>query len=382
MREYPPRVPRRQLRLQLECSASAGQRVALEARPAAVFEHLRGRRALVVLDNCEHVIDAAAEFVRALLTACPQVTVLATSRQSLGVEGEQVLPVPPMAVPDDHDRPVAELINYDGVALFVERACAMVPRFRLTDDNQADVVRLCRRVDGLPLAIELAATRMRVLSPAQIADRLTEGLALLTIGARTAPPRQQTLRATIDWSFELCSAAERDVWARASVFAGSFDLEAAEHVCGGDAVLDPIHGLVDKSVLVREAGDGDVARFRMLEPLREYGNEQLVRSGQAHEAARAHRDWFDRLTERADADWVSPRQVAWIDRMRRDQANLRAALDWSTSTPGEAEVALRMAMRVNEYWALRGLTVEARTWLDRALAAVPSDHPDGLAHCA
>ncbi|WP_436502003.1 ATP-binding protein [Actinokineospora sp. HUAS TT18] len=339
----------------------------------AVFEHLRGRRSLVVLDNCEHVVDAAAEFVRALLTECRQVTVLATSRQSLGVAGERVLPVPPLAVPDDPDRPVRELINYDGVALFVERASAVWPLFRLTADNQSDVVRLCRQVDGLPLAIELAATRIRTLSPAQIADRLTEGLALLTTGARTAPPRQRTLRATIDWSFELCTAPEREVWARASVFAGSFDLEAAEAVCGGDSVLDLVDSLVDKSVLVRD-DDSAAVRFRMLEPLREYGQEQLA--GQVAEVARAHRDWFDRLTERADADWVSPRQVAWIDRLRRDQANLRAALDWSLGTPGEAGVALRMAMRVNEYWALRGLTVEARTWLDRALAAVPADHPD------
>ncbi|MFE0024184.1 LuxR C-terminal-related transcriptional regulator [Amycolatopsis sp. NPDC059021] len=356
-----------------------------------VLDHLRDREAVLVLDNCEHVVEACAEFVAAVLAECPRVALLATSRQSLGVAGENLVRVAPLPVPaDDVAWTPAALAQYDGIRLFTERATAVLPTFRITDANCADVVRVCRRLDGLPLAIELAATRIRSLSPKQLAERLTRRLPLLTTAPRTAPERQQTLRAAVGWSHELCSPAEQAVWARASVFAGSFDLDAAEEVCGGSdvpaaEVLDAIDGLVDKSVLIREGDQADVVRYRMLETLREYGQEQLERSGERTRVARLHRDWIDRLTAAADAEWVSSRQLAWIDRLRREHGNLRAALDWSLATPGEAGAALRIAGRLDEYWSLRGSSVEARTWLERALAAAGDDHPGrahGLAVCA
>lgn len=338
-----------------------------------VIAHLRERAALLVLDNCEHLVDACAELVQAVLLECPDVVVLTTSRQSLGVQGEQVFPVPPLRVPEED---VVEPADYDGVQLFLDRASAVVPSFRVSSDNSADVARLCRRLEGLPLAIELAAARIRSLSPRQITERLTRRLELLTSGPRTAPERQQTLRATIEWSHQLCSEAEQRVWQRVSVFAGSFDLDAAEFVCAEPgSVLDLIDGLLDKSVLVRDEHSG-VARYRMLETLREFGYEQLERSGDLPAVARRHRDWFDRITRTAEAQWFSAHQIVWVDRLRRDHANLRAALEWSLSEPGEAPVALRMAARVNEYWTLRGSCMESRRWLDRALAVTPADHPD------
>ncbi|WP_246258379.1 ATP-binding protein [Amycolatopsis anabasis] len=346
-----------------------------------VLDHLRERAVLLVLDNCEHLVEACAKFAAAVLAECPRAGVLATGRQSLGVAGEKVVRVPPLPVPgaDAGDSP-EELSQYDAVRLFADRATAAVPAFRVTAENSAEVARICRGLDGLPLAIELAAARLRSLSPRQLAERLTRRLPLLTAAPRTAPERQQTLRATIDWSYELCSPAERAVWARVSVFAGSFDLDAAEEVCGGagvdrDAVLDLIDELLDKSVLIREERH-DVVRYRMLETLREYGQERLEQAGDRARVARAHRDWIDRLTERADAEWASPHQLAWIDRLRNEHANLRAALDWSIAEPGEAGAALRIARRVDEYWALRGFSLEARRWLERALAAAPAEHPD------
>ncbi|WP_246477540.1 ATP-binding protein [Actinokineospora xionganensis] len=348
---------------------------------STVVEHLRERSLLLVLDNCEHLVDGCADFVREVLTQCPDVAVLTTSRQSLGIAGERLFTVPPLPVPDDTGPCVPEeLARYDSVSLFVDRAVAVWPTFALTTENCADVVLLCRRLEGLPLAIELAAARIRSLSPGQIAERLGRRLPLLTAGPRTAPQRQQTLRATIDWSHELCTEDEQALWARASVFAGSFDVSAAESVCAGAGVdsadvLDLVDALLDKSVLVRDATDAD-ARYRMLETLREYGQERLAESGERARVARLHRDWFDRLTATADDEWASPNQLTWVARLKDDHANLRAALDWCLTEPGEADVALRMAARLDEYWSLRGFITEARMWLDRALAATPEDHPD------
>jgi predicted ATPase/DNA-binding NarL/FixJ family response regulator len=334
---------------------------------AAVVDFLRDRAVRLVLDNCEHLVDACATLVHAILHACPSVRVLSTSRQSLGIPGEQVLPLLPLPLGDD------------AVGMLVDRATAALPTFRRTPDNEADLERICARLEGLPLAIELAAARLRSLSPRQVADRLSETLPLLTSPRRAGPERHQTLRATIDWSHGLCTPEERAVWARASVFVGGFDLDAAEHVCGGPdigSVLDVVESLLDKSVLVREDA-GSRVRYRVLETLREYGRELLAASGDEDEVARRHRDWFDQLTAEADAAWASADQVEWVRRLRADHGNLRAALAWSLSTDGEAEVALRMASRLDEYWSMvRGFNAEAQLWLDRALAATPPDHPD------
>ncbi|MBC6449790.1 helix-turn-helix transcriptional regulator [Actinokineospora xionganensis] len=349
-----------------------------------VLDNLRDSETLLVLDNCEHLVDRCAEFVTRVLVECPGVTVLATSRQNLGVPGEQAFPLAPLPLPPDAaDLSDDALTSYDGVRLFVERATSAWPDFALTPANSADVVRLCKQLDGLPLAIELAAARVRSLSPGQIADRLIGGLALLDTGSRGAPKRQSTLRAAIDWSYDLCSPAERALWARASVFVGSFDLEAAEHVCVGgadpaiepDTVLGLVDGLVDKSVLVRADRDGG-GRYRLLETLRQYGQERLDAVGDRHRTQRRHRDWFARRIESAGQAWTSPAQVDWTKRLRGDQANLRAALEWSVREPGEAAAAVWMVVDATEYWTVCGYNIEARTWLDRAMAAMPADHPD------
>ncbi|MGD9484955.1 LuxR C-terminal-related transcriptional regulator [Streptomyces sp. TRM70308] len=348
-----------------------------------VVSHLREQARLLVLDNCEHVVTAVAPFVAAVLAECPRVVVLGTSRQSLGVVGERVLRVDPLAVPGEGAAASPpELVRYDAVALFAERASAVVPDFRLTTDNSLAVVRICRRLEGLPLAIELAASRLRSLSPQQIADRLRRRLPLLTSGPRTAPERQRTLRATIDWSYSLCSPAERAVWRRASVFAGTFDLAAVEHVCtgpdaGGEDVLDAVEGLLDKCVLLREEHEG-VVRYRMLETLRERGQELQEEAGEKVRVSRRHRDWIDELTALADAELMSAEQSAWFGRLRLEHANLRAALEWSLSEAGEAGAVLRIAARLDEYWWFFGHSRECRQWLDRALDMTAPDHPDRL----
>ncbi|WET76256.1 LuxR C-terminal-related transcriptional regulator [Amycolatopsis sp. QT-25] len=365
-------------------------RLGLHDRPGettldTVLAHLRNQALLLVLDNCEHVVGACADVVEAILHTCPGVVVLATGRQSLDVPGERVLPIPPLPVPPEAGSHAPR--DFASVQLFLDRARAVVPSLQFDEDTLDDVALLCRRLDGLPLAIELAAARLRALSPRQIADRLDRGLPVLTTGPRTAPERQHTLRATIDWSYRLCSPAEQAIWQQVSVFAGSFELAAAEFVCAGTDtpnVLDLIDGLLDKSVLLRE-DHGDVVRYRLLETLREYGHELLTESGELTETMRRHCQWYDRLTARAEAEWVSSAQDGWVTRLNHEHANLRAALDWALRQPGEAVSALRIATRLDEYWTLRGSLAEARTWLGRALATTPADHPDrpmGLAVCA
>ncbi|MCP2342426.1 LuxR C-terminal-related transcriptional regulator [Actinomadura rupiterrae] len=365
----------------------------------AIADHLRDRATLVVLDNCEHLIDACAELAAALLTGTRRAVLLATSRQTLQVPGEWVVPVEPLPIED-------------AVRLFRERAAAVWPGSVDASappdgpgrgpgagpgpaDDQRVLTELCLRLDGLPLAIEMAAARVRSLSPEQITDRLADRFRLLTSGPRTVPPRQRTLRATLDWSFELCTPQERRAWARLSVFAGSFGLDAAERVCadpepagadGIDAgdVLALIDSLLDKSVLVRREQAGGV-RYRMLQTVREYGRERLCRDGEEDRVAGLHRQWYDELTEEAERDWVSDRQLELVGRLREELPDLRAALARSLSRPDEAGAALRMAARLPEFWLLRGLPGEARTWLERALAAAPPGDPDralALCRCA
>lgn len=346
-----------------------------ESITGRVLEYLRERRVLLIMDNCEHVLTACAEFVTAVLADCPRVTVLATSRQSLGVPGEHVVRVPPLPVPADETGTPAQARTFDAVRLFVDRARAASSEFTLTAANCADVVRLCRTLDGVPLAIELAAARMRSLSPRQALERWSGQLALSTAASRTGSPRQQTLRAALDWSYDLCTEVERAVWRRLAVFAGSFALDSAEFLCGDTAavVVDTIDGLVDKSILERH-GDA-VLRYRMLEPVREYGLEQLRAAGELDGVARRHRDWFHRVVRAADDGWMSAAQLDWVWRLRRDHADLLVGLEYSLNEPGGADIALSMACRVPEYWTLRGANRAARTWLDRALAAASPEHP-------
>ncbi len=341
---------------------------------AALAGYLAGRQLLLVLDNCEHLVDAAAKLADQLLRAAAGLRVLATSREALIIDGEMVLPVPPLPVPEaGQPLTAAELGVFPAVRLFAERAAQVVPGFTVTEANQAAVAGICRRLEGLPLAIELAAAQTRVLSPEQVDARLGDRLGLLTRGGRARPARQQTLRASIGWSYELCGPAERLLWARLSVFAGGFELDAAESICAdhqlaAGQVLDLLAALAGKSVLTAEHGQG-VARYRLPEPLREYGQERLHESGQDTALRRRHRDWHEQLARRADTGWLSPQIADWTARLFREHANVAAALDFCQAEPGEAEAGLRIAMHVwlLYYWGA-GHVSEGRYRLGQALA--------------
>ncbi|QYB07111.1 protein kinase [Rhodococcus sp. USK10] len=349
------------------------------ARPLAevVVQHLATRKILLVLDNCEQVVDAAARLVEMLVRTCPKLTILATSREPLGIGGEVVLRVPPLPTPDPaRDMSLRGMPRYDAVNLFVERAAAAVPGFQLTVENQDTVARICQQLEGLPLPIELAAARLRAMSPKQILERLTDRFKLLTLGSRGAPTRQQTLRLSVDWSYDLCTPSEQQLWARLSVFAGNFELDAAAEICGRglapEDLLDSLTSLVDKSIVVREECDTTVY-FRLLDTLREYGRTKSEEAGEHVILRRCHRDWYQRLIVQAEAEWISSHQLAWIIRLEREQSNLREAMDFSLSEEGEtaAEAGLRIAAALLPFWLSRGLFNEGRGWLDRALARQP-----------
>jgi len=283
----------------------------------ALIDALSGRRLLLVLDNCEHLLDEAAALAAALLRSCADLQILATSREPLRVVGEAVLPVPPMAAPEpDRRGGVAGLSRYDAVALFTERAVAAVPDFVLTEDNYRAVGTLCYRLDGLPLTIELAAGRLRSLSPAQILSKLDDRYALLTGGERGRPGRQQTLRASIDWSYQLCTPQEQRLWARMCVFAGGFELDAVQAVCSGgdiaaDEMVDLVAGLVDKSIVVRQER-GTVVQYRLLESIREFGLEHLNEAGDGPALRMRHSQWCAALIHTAKAEWISELRDALV----------------------------------------------------------------------
>lgn len=342
-------------------------------RVLALIEHIGDKQMLLVLDNCEHLADAAAVLVDSLLRDCANLRVLATSREPLRVAGESILAVPPLPVPDAESPPPPQALGqYDAVNLFLDRADAVQPGFRITDANHVAVARLCCRLDGLPLALELAAGRLRALSVDEILACLDEGRRVLAAGSRSGPDRQRTLRACIDWSFDLCSGPERDLWALLSVFPGVFDLEAVEGVCAtgtfaADDMLDLVVSLVDKSILQCESA-GDRTGYRMLEPLREYGADKLRDAGAEGDTRRRHRDWFADLVDRAGLGWISPEQPQWIARLRRNHDSLRAALEFCSSHPGEAPVGFRIATTLEPYWLLRGMLSEGRHWLKKLLS--------------
>ncbi|WP_395475303.1 ATP-binding protein [Saccharopolyspora spinosa] len=340
--------------------------------PETVAERVGDRRLLLVLDNCEHVLETCAATVATLLERCPQLRVLTTTRQALGIAGEQVLRVPALSYPPgDAELQPSGFMGYEAVALFVDRAGAVVPDFALDDRTASAVCAICRRLDGIPLAVELAAFSLRVLSPDQLVQRLDDRFSLLNVGNRDALPRHQTLRALIDWSFDLCSEEERTFWARASVFAEHFDLEGAERVCVADdldrtVVLDAIAGLVDKSILIRDERDGRV-RFRMLETIRQYGLDVLRGSGHERQVRCRHRDWYRGLVEQMQLDWFGPDQTAWFARMRVEHTNIRTALEFCLREPGEASAGVRIADNLRDYWRVSGLISEGRRWCDRFL---------------
>ncbi|MGW4757702.1 ATP-binding protein [Streptomyces chartreusis] len=340
----------------------------------AVESFLKDKQLLLVLDNCEHLLEPCKAAVGTLLTAAPRLRILVTSRQALGAEGERILPVPPLSIPDPFQSPPPESAGpYDALRLFGDRAASAVPDFQIDTHNRAAVIGICQRLDGIPLAIELAAVRLRVLSTSQLLDHLDDRFRTLTHGKRAALPHQRTLRAAIDWSFELCSSAERAVWENVSVFLGGFDLQAAEAVCTGNApqaVSALLAGLVDKSVLIRE-GEGGRARYRLLETIRRYGWDRLAESGRQTTVRVRHRDYFRRLAEQADADWFSPRQVEWGVRLQREQANMRVALEFCLTEPGQARAGLELAGALCVFWSFIGFLREGQRWTQRALALDP-----------
>nr|WP_042190324.1 BTAD domain-containing putative transcriptional regulator [Kibdelosporangium sp. MJ126-NF4]CEL19242.1 Signal transduction response regulator / Disease resistance domain-containing protein [Kibdelosporangium sp. MJ126-NF4]CTQ94959.1 Signal transduction response regulator / Disease resistance domain-containing protein [Kibdelosporangium sp. MJ126-NF4] len=302
---------------------------------------LVGRETVLVLDNCEHVLDAAAGLTERLLGDCPRLRILATSREPLGITGEALWPVEPLALPEPNAT-LAEAQRCPSVILLHERARAVRPGFALDDGTLADVVRICRAVEGIPLAIELSAARLRSMTTGQLAERLGDRFRLLTGGSRVALPRHQTLRAVVDWSWELLSERERTVLRRLAVFTGGVTPDAAEHVCGED-VFDVLTALADKSLLV--AGE----RYRMLDTIKAYGLERLGEAGETEQIRQAHAEYFLALTMTADARLRGPDQLAWLDRLAADQGNIDAAL-----RSADTETALRLVGAAGWYWWLSG----------------------------
>ncbi|MEV6218283.1 protein kinase [Nocardia sp. NPDC051833] len=338
--------------------------------------YLSARRLLLVLDNCEQVIDAVTSLTETLLGACPHLRILATSREALDIGGEAVLAVPPLTIPDPALAPTPSTAGDSALALFAERAAAAVPGFGIAESNRACVTRICARLDGLPLAIELAAARLRTLSPEQILSRLDDRYGLLTRGRRGAPLRQQTLRWCIGWSYDLCTPDEQRWWRRLSVFAGGFELDAAARLCGDDPaaadMLDAVSGLVDKSIVIRE-DLGDTVRFRMLETVGEYGRQRAQDSGEYAEWSRRHREWALDLVLRAETEWIGPHQLTWVARLERELPNVRAALESAVSAANET--AVRMTNALYPFWMMRGRLSEGRRWSARALAGLSTGAP-------
>jgi predicted ATPase/DNA-binding CsgD family transcriptional regulator len=338
-----------------------------------LMDVIRSKNLLVVLDNCEHLVDAAALLVDTLLSACPQLRILATSREALGVEGEYRWVVPPLSAPaHQHSPTVRELESSESARLFSERALQRDPAFILTAQNAQVVAEICKKLEGLPLAIELAAARVGTLSLEQISERLEGSLELLTRGGRRVVHRQQTLRGALDWSYNLLSEPERKVFRRLSVFAGGSTLEAAEAVGSGEGVeesevMDLLSGLVEKSLVVAEPTEQGGVRYRLLEPIRQYALEKLEQSGEAEDVKRAHAEYFLALAEEAEPELLGPREAEWLERLEVEHDNLRAGLSW-TSERGEAELSLRLAGALMSFWFWEGHYGEGRLWLEGILA--------------
>src|SRR5215210_7795524 len=334
--------------------------------------YLRDKRTLLLLDNFEHVAPAAT-VVSALLRTCPSLRVLATSRERLHLSGEYEYPVPPLSVPDREGLPAAEdLMSYEAVALFVERARAAKPDFRLTEENAEAVAGICARLDGLPLAIELAAARVKLLPPRALLARLRQGSDLLKGGGLDLPARQRTLRSTLRWSHDLLDEQEQRMLRRLSVFAGGCTLHAAEAVSGtmGDLpeeALELVASLVDKNLLRQVEGTGGEPRLFMLETIREYALERLAESGEEESVREAHASCYLALAEGAGSKLMTAEQMPWLDLLEREHNNLRAALRWSLDL-AETETALRLVGALWRFWHVRGHLSEGRRWLEEALA--------------
>ena len=335
-------------------------------------EYLSRRELLLLLDNFEQVLEAAP-LVGELLSAAPRLKVIATSRIPLGIYGEHDYAVPPLSVPDTKRLPPIEVLSqYEAVRLFIDRAKAAKRGFEITAENAPAIAEICARLDGLPLAIELAAARVRMLPPKSLLTRLANRLKLLTGGAKDLPARQRTLRGAIEWSHDLLDEGEKTLFARLSVFSGGRTLEAIEAVCDAEGdlpvdVFDGVSSLLEKSLIRQEEGPEDEPRFVMLETIHEYAREKLRESGEAGEIKRAHAEYFLSLAEEAEPELIGPEQIAWMDRLEAEHDNLRAALSFSHEG-GEAEIGLRLAGALWRFWYVRGHSGEGRGWCEETLA--------------
>ena len=341
--------------------------------------YLRNKKTLILLDNCEHLIDVCSKLAAALLRSCPGVSLLATSREALKVSGERVYGLPTLGVPERGAvLTVDGALAYGAVALFAARAHTADLRFALTAQNVASVAEICRRLDGIPLALELAAARVRVLAPRQLEQKLDERFRILTGGARTALPRQQTMRALIDWSFDLLDEREAALFSALSVFTGSFSLESATAVCAGDEiedfeVFDGIASLVDKSLVAVESYEFDT-RYHLLESLRQYGRERLDERGRRVEMARRHALAYTDLAERLDEEYGRTPHREWVANAEQEIENVRAALSWAFFEQGDVEIGLRLAATLRRLFNTT-YPAEARRWVETALGRIDASSP-------
>ena len=331
-----------------------------------VLDYLRAKQLLLLLDNCEHLVEASAQMAEQLLQACPQLKVIASSREALGIDGETVYRVPSLSLPDSSAK---SLLEFESTRLFIDRASKAEPRFQLTDHNASSIVQICQRLDGIPLAIELAAARVKLFTPEQIAERLDDRFKLLTGGSRTALPRQQTLRALIDWSYQSLNETEQRALRRLAVFSDGWTFEAGEAMVGETDALEGLIGLVNKSLVNVDEQDSK-SRYRFLETIRQYAMEKLLESGEAAQVRDRHLDYFLQSMEQTPQReqrifGALPDDTEWLDRMEREHDNLRAALEWAASN--HPDKALQLIYILGNFWVARDYNIEARRWCQMIL---------------
>lgn len=342
---------------------------------------LVGKRMLLILDNFEHIIDSA-HYLSELLSACPHLNIIVTSREILNIYGEQLYNVPPMSIPDPENfGNIEQLLEYESIQLFIQRTRAVKPDFTISEENASSIAEICIRLDGLPLAIELAAARSNLFSPEMIRERLDNRLALLTCGARDVPTRLQTLRGIFDWSYGLLNGGEQILFNRFSVFQGGRTVDSSEAVCAPGLpidILDGLESLLNKNLLYQEQGKLGEPRFYMLETIHEYANEKLAASGEVEEIRQRHTEYFSSLAAEAERGLRGPRQKYWVERLRAEYDNLRAALTWSLKG---ADIVLgsEIIFALRLYWYIEGSTAEGLLWVERALTHEKSLSPGSRA---
>jgi len=344
-----------------------------------LLDFLQSKDCLLILDNCEHLIDAAAQFIHSVLQACSEVKIIATSRETLDVSGEWAFLVQPLSFPkDDQILSISGWEQFDAMRLFVERARQVFPDYQVIPENLVPMVQICQRLDGIPLALELAAARVKVLTVEQIASRLEDRFHLLTESSRTAPERQQTLRATVDWSWKLLSDIEQEIMPRLSVFAGGMDLTAVETICAGNGIdtgdiLDLLTELVNKSMLIARREQGQETRYKLLETIRQYAREQLVKAGMEVKFRDRHLEYFKQMGEQAEAGLTGPDQVTWQNQVDRELDNIRVALGWALVN--DVNTGLQLSVALWRFWRNRFVR-EGERWISQFLAYPDIVKPD------